>query len=354
MKVARTVYSSRGDVLLKVNTTVTTGYINKLIKLGVPYVYVEGGMLPDIEVKEVIAKETRVAAVEQVKNILLMSKEAGHLVIEPKPLYFTVSEFTEQLMNNKSLAYNLADLRTQDDYTFAHSVNVSVLAIMTGITLGLGKDDLTILGVGGMLHDLGKVRVPYEILNKKGPLTGEEFAVIKEHTTWGFEMIRYVDGLGDSPAYIAYQHHECYDGSGYPLGISGSEFRLFSQITAIADKFDALTADRIYRPAFPAHEAFEMCAASGNLWFKDNVVRAFLYNIAAYPTGTLVELSNGMMGVAVDTPKGFSLFPRVRVIAEKEGRTVTPYEVTLHDRTDLRVVKTWKEEEYYLKVRPSG
>jgi HD-GYP domain-containing protein (c-di-GMP phosphodiesterase class II) len=233
MKVAKAVYSGMGDVLLKAGATINSVYIKKLIKLGAAFVYVEGEeegeAFSGVEAKDVIARETRVAAVQQVRSVLLKSKEAGQLVIEPQSLYSTVSEFTRQLLDNSSLTYSLVDLRTQDDYTFAHSVNVSVLALMTGITLGFSRDRLSHLGVGGMLHDLGKVKVPDVILNKPGPLTRDEFAVMKQHTRLGYEMIRAFDSLGEATALIAYQHHEHFNGTGYPLGISGDEFNLNAQ-----------------------------------------------------------------------------------------------------------------------------
>lgn len=251
--------------------------------------------------------------------------------------------------------YNLVDLRTQDDYTFAHSVNVSVLALMTGITLGFNKEQLSLLGLGALLHDLGKVRIPDRILNKPGKLTADEFSVMKEHTTLGYRMIRNARNVGDIPAIVAYQHHECFDGSGCPLGIKGQEFHQYAQIAAIADKFDALTADRIYRPAFPSHEAYEMCAASGNLWFSDYIVEAFLSNIAAYPTGTLVELNNEIAAVVLDTPKGSSLFPNVRIFADTKGCPVgSPYEVSLNQRTDLYITGILSPDKYFqdLKAPP--
>lgn len=349
MKVAQAVYSSRGDVLLNAGMNLSASYIEKLVRLGVSFIYVDDGVLPNMAVNDVIALETRTAAVFQVKNILLKSRESGQLVIDPQAIYSTVSEFTDQLLGNDKLVYNLIDLRIQDDYTFAHSVNVAVLSLMTGITLGFDRNQLSALGVGALLHDLGKVKIPNKILNKPGKLTAEEYSLMKEHTTFGHRMIRSAGNPDfDIPAIVAYQHHESYDGSGYPLGIEGGEFHVYAQIAAIADKFDALTANRIYRPAYPPHEAYELCAASGNFWFSDYIVRAFLHNIAAYPTGTWVMLNNGMVAVAVDTPRGRSLFPRVRVIAGKDGLPLAQsFEVSLSERSDLRVVRVLDEEDYH-------
>lgn len=346
MKVGRDVFLSKGEALLKAGVSLTPGYIKKLASLGIPFIYVDDGLLTDVVVEDVIAQETRVAAVRQVKNILVETKDSGRLVIEPKSIYSTVSQFTGELLASQSLMLNLVDLRSQDDYTFAHSVNVCILAMMTGISLGYTKDQLATLGVGALLHDLGKLKIPDSILNKPGKLTPEEYSIMKEHPKYSCEMIRARRGLEESHAQIALQHHENYDGSGYPQGITGKAFQEYAQITAIADRFDALTADRIYRKAFPPHEAYEMFAGSGGYLFDERVVRAFLRNIAAYPSGTLVELNTGEIAVVVDTPKGYSLFPRVRVLFDQELHPLeAPREMTLAGQKEVLVLRVLPEAE---------
>ena len=129
-------------------------------------------------------------------------------------------------MSSRDLMFNLVDLRQQDDYTFAHSVNVCVLALMTGMTLGYDSKKLAILGVGALLHDLGKIKIPDEILNKPGRLTREEFSIIKKHTVYGYELIRDSSSLDSLHAIMAYQHHESCDGTGYPAGIKTEKFMI--------------------------------------------------------------------------------------------------------------------------------
>lgn len=346
MKVGRTIYSSRGETLLRAGVPLSKTYINRLLKLGIPDIYIEDGLLPDVPMHDVITQETRVAAVKQVRNILLDTKESGRLVIAAKSLYGTVGDFTGELLANKSLMFNLVDLRSQDDYTFAHSVNVCVLSLMTGITLGYKKEELATLGVCSLLHDLGKTKIPDKILNKPGPFTPEEFSLMKKHTTFGYELICSCKDLTELHATVAHQHHESFDGSGYPLGIKHDQFNELAQVTAIADKFDALTANRIYRRAFPSHEAYEMCAASGNYLFKDHIVKAFLHNIAAYPSGALVELNSGEVAAVMDTPKGLSLFPRVRILFDQNHRLLPcPVEKSLHEVTNLNIVRVLPDEE---------
>lgn len=359
MKVERTVYGSRGEILIFKGGILTHAFIKKLEEHAIPFVYIDDGLHSDIltteqacedpfkvNVRDVVAKETRVAAVRQVKNILLETKESGRLVIEPQVVYDTVNQFTRELLSSKSLMVNLVDLRTQDDYTFAHSVNVCVLSLMTGITLGFNDEELANLGIGALLHDLGKVKIPDEILNKRGRLTKEEFSIIKMHTTYGYHLILHAKNLDRIHALMAYQHHESYDGSGYPLGLKEEMFIEQAQIISIADKFDALTADRVYRSSFPPREAYEMCAAAGNHLFKEHIVKAFLYNIAAYPSGSLVEINNGYIAAVIDTPRGCSTFPRVNFLFDQDRRQLaSPQEVPLAEAGNLFVTRVLSEEE---------
>jgi HD-GYP domain-containing protein (c-di-GMP phosphodiesterase class II) len=138
--------------------------------------------------------------------------------------------------------------------------------------------------------------------------------------------------------FVALQHHENYDGSGYPLGVGGDKIHDYAQITSISDKFDAITSDRVHRKAFPPHEAYEMCAASGNFFFKDSIAKAFMHNIAAFPAGTVVELNNGMIAVSVDTLRGYSLFPKVRLLYDRNGNPLNEkYEIPLFNKPGLYV-----------------
>lgn len=360
MKVERTIFGPRGEILVRKGSILTRQFIDKLAEFGIPFVYIYDGKkqevlkknkasavrVPQIKAKDLIAKETRAAAVRQVKNILLETKESGKLVIDPQSVYRTVDQFTRDMMASRDLVFSLVDLRRQDDYTFAHSVNVCVLALMTGITLGYDSRQLATLGVGALLHDLGKVKIPDEILNKPGRLTREEFSKIKLHTVYGYELIRASENLDHLHALMAYQHHESCDGTGYPTGIRTKEFHDFSQIISIVDKFDALTADRVYRKPFLPCEAYEMCAASGNYLFKDYIVKAFLKNIAAYPTGSMVELNNGYTGVVIDTPKGFSTFPRVMLLFGPDRRQLpAPEEISLVEKGNLFIIRALAADE---------
>jgi HD-GYP domain-containing protein (c-di-GMP phosphodiesterase class II) len=342
MILGSTIRNYNGEVLLQAGVELNEKYIGILRKLGIPVVAVrdEGTPAEFPEIRDVVKTSTRQAAVSQIKNVLLEAKESGRLVIEPQSLYDTVGAFTEQLLGNQHLIFNLIDLRTQDDYTFAHSVNVCILALMTGITLGYNKNELADLGVGALLHDLGKIKVPDEILNKPAHLTKAEFDLMKQHTVYGYDLIKNAGNLDDIHALIALQHHENYDGSGYPAGLVGSQIHELAQVVAIADRFDAITANRVYRKPFKPIEAFAMCEAASNYYVKETIVRAFIYNIAAYPANTVVELNNGMIGVTTDTPKGSSLYPMVKVYYDEKKRPLaTPFDLALYKSKRVFVVQ---------------
>ena len=324
MKVARPIYNETGNVLLKQGAILNDHYINRLKKLDIPAIYIDDGLLPEMEVDDVIADETRLKAIRNVKKIF--NKETGSSIskniIAPLEVLESVTEIIEELLSNKNIVVNLTDIRTKDNYVFAHSVNVAVLALITGIAMGYNRQKLHNLAVGAMLHDIGKLKVPSSILNKPGKLTKEEFEIIKKHSEWGYEILKANFDLNITSCIAAYQHHERYNGEGYPQGLVGEQIHEFAQIIGLVDMYDAITADRVYRKAFPTHEAFEMIAASGDYLFKFDLVKTFLDHVAAYTYGTIVRLSTGEIALVMETKKGMSLRPKVKVIFDNDGNPV--------------------------------
>ncbi|NTW04845.1 MAG: HD-GYP domain-containing protein [Peptococcaceae bacterium] len=337
----KTIYNHRGDVLIVAGSMLSQNTINSLNKFGISSVWIEDEESELVSAKDTINIETRSAAINQIKTILLETKESGRLIVEPAELYRSVESFANELFDSKDLLYSLSDLKNQDNYTFIHSVNVCILSMMTGITLGYSRHDICTLGVGALLHDLGKVRIPDEILNKPGPLTKDEFFIMKKHTLYGRDLIVDHRNLDELTARIACEHHEAFDGSGYPNGIAGKNIHEFSQIVAISDKFDAITANRVYREAFPHFEAYEMCAAAGDFLSDKNIVNAFMENITPYPPGTLVSLSNGMVGTCIDVKKGYARFPTVlaKNNACSDSASEDNFEINLLENPEISIVK---------------
>ena len=190
--------------------------------------------------------ETRQEASRLVKNILdNIDKQPKKVFVRcffKKKLYNILDDIISQLLSNTNLIINLSDIRLADSYTFAHSVNVAVLALTTAISLGLTRSELRKLGIGAFLHDLGKIKIPLSILNKKEPLLTEEFAEIMKHPSNGYQLVQSHHLIDSASALVLLQHHERINGSGYPNNLKNEEIHYFAKICAIVDVYDALVA----------------------------------------------------------------------------------------------------------------
>jgi len=349
MRVGHNIYNSRGETLISQNVVLNKRYIDSLKRLGIPALYIIDESLPDFYIDDVITESSRVEAIKLVRNILqgqntAKSRLDNALINGSRE---TISDIIEQLLDNPCLMVNMIDIRSIDDYLFGHSVNVCVLSLITGISLGYDRGSLMNLGLGSLMHDMGKTLIPDCILNKPGPLSDDEFNVIKKHSEYGYSILTNNDSyIKKLSALIALQHHERYNGEGYPKGLIGANIHEFSQIVGIADVFDAMTADRVYRKAHPPYEAFEMLAGSGDFFFDYKLVLAFLSNIAAYPAGTIVWLSSKEIAIVVETPKGFPLYPKVKVIYDATGNKIPePVDIDLSTQNEITVLKVIEYEE---------
>lgn len=348
MKVAKAIYTSDGQILINAGVILKPRYIKNLYKLGIGAIYVEDDLAGDVVVEDVIDEATRVEATRTVREFFLNTQLSanGRSMVLSRKLQDTVTKIIDDLLSKDQLMVNLQDIRTMDDYTFGHSVNVCVLSLITGIALGFSETQLRHLGMGALMHDIGKLRIPDEILNKPGKLTDEEFAVVKEHPKLGFEILRNQSEISLLSAHMALEHHERFDGNGYPNQLQKDDIHLFSRICSVADVFDAVTADRVYRKAYAPHEAYELLAASGGSHFDYRVVSVFLRNVAAYPVGTWVELNTGERGMVVETKPGFSTRPKVRLTYGPEWECLTPpREINLAAELDRLIVRVVSREE---------
>lgn len=346
LEVARPVFNKSGQALLKSGTRLTERFIGRLKTMGIPAIYVEDGLFPDIEVEDVISEETRSAAVGLVKNLVGdQVNELGGVVkkaiILNKDLTNTISNIVDQLMMYRNVMVNLFDIRTFDEYTFNHSVNVCVLSVLTGIALGYSRDRLSVLAMGSLLHDLGKTQVPREILNKPSELTEEEFGQVKKHCQLGFEIIKNSNITDIVAASISLQHHERYDGQGYPNQLKEKKIHEFSRVVGIVDTYDAVTSHRVFRRAIPPHEAYEFISGAGGHLFDYEITKAFLSHIPAYPVGTIVVLNTNEVGAVVENIRGYSRFPKVRILFDPYGKYITNFkEVWLARDTGYFIVRT--------------
>jgi len=217
----------------------------------------------------------------------------------------------------------LSAIRIHDDYTFGHSLNVCLLAVILGFKLGLPERLLAELAVGALLHDLGKVLIPAAILKKAGRLTDEEWLLVRRHGEQAGEILRRQWSLPPAAARIARQHHESFDGSGYPCGLAADEIDPHARIVAVADIFDAVTADRPYRGAFLPHEAYEIILGSRGAKLDPRVVDVFADSVVLYPAGSAVVLDTGEIGVVVRVLPKLPARPIVKIVYDKAGNRQT-------------------------------
>ena len=223
-----------------------------------------------------------------------------------------VEEVSASVQRNSVALVSLARLKTKDDYTFMHSVSVCALMVALSRQIGLGEEETRQAGVAGMLHDIGKMAIPLDILNKPGSLTDNEFAVVRRHPEQGFAMLSECKGLGEVPLDVCLHHHEKMDGSGYPKGLSGEQITRMARMGAICDVYDAITSTRAYKQAWdPSASIQRMSQWKGS--FDPDLFQSFVRCIGIYPVGTLVKLESGKMGVVIDQNPRSLVKPRVKV-----------------------------------------
>ncbi len=236
-------------------------------------------------------------------------------------------EVVESVLRNTRALVSLSRLKSYDEYTFQHSVNVGVLAVSLGRRAGLKEEDLYRLSFGALLHDIGKMRVPERILNKPGKLTPEEFEVMKKHTILGFKILADQEGVDGGEVLPALEHHERISGEGYPLGKKNGAISLFGRISAIVDVYDAITSDRVYHKGLTPYEALSRMYSWVDRDFDKKLFEIFVKTVGIYPVGSVVVLSNGMIGI-VEKQNPNLLRPVVKVVKVK-GNFVKPFSLDL-------------------------
>lgn len=337
---AKTIMSLDGKVLLAAGMEITEEYKRKLQANRISEIYIEDEISKDIQVPEVVREEIVYEAKQMIKA--MMTKPSVKTSIDGRKVMEIVDKIISSILANKDIIANLCDIRSVDDYTFSHSVNVCILSLIIGIGLGYSGDRLRELGVGSILHDIGKVMVPNDILKKPYQLTSEEFEEIKKHTYYGYEILKNTSGISMTASYIALEHHERIDGSGYPYQLKDDNIHKAARIVAVSDVYDALTSDRIYRKKLMPHEVIDYITSLGSHHFDQEVVDVFIRFIAYYPVGTAVILNTGEKGLVSKYNKRFPTRPTVRVVMGKDGKMLSKQrELDLAQNLQCRITDVW-------------
>lgn len=251
-----------------------------------------------------------------------------------------VEHITDSIVRNQDAFISLSRIKQKDEYTFQHSVSVCALMVAFSREMGYEQDVIHEAGLGGLLHDVGKMKVPDEILNKPGQLTDAEFAIMKSHADLGRRLLRQTPGIPETVVVIAGQHHERYDGTGYPDKIKHDEISQLGQMAAIVDVYDALTSDRIYHKGMEPTVALKKLFEWSKFHFNAELVRRFINLIGIYPVGSLVRLENGMLGIVAKAGRESLLRPIVRAVyTVKHDHFVAPHDIDLSVQLSDRIIQ---------------
>ena len=261
--------------------------------------YIKEKMYPGIYTYRYV-DDKRIPIPEETKKIIRKHRKPDRAKIQ----------LSVDVFKNDAVAIDVNLIKISDEYTFKHSVDVAAISMMIGREYGLSKDEIHQLGITGLLHDVGKAKIPNEILNKPGKLTKEEFEIIKNHSLYGFEILREKDSFSPIILDGVLHHHEKMNGAGYPDCQKEGEISLFSRILSVADIFDALVTRRPYKGPISGREAMEMILALGEE-LDNKIIQSFIESVILYPVDSIVELSNGEMAKVVENNKRYPTRPKV-------------------------------------------
>ncbi|SEO61202.1 HD-GYP domain, c-di-GMP phosphodiesterase class II (or its inactivated variant) [Duganella sp. CF517] len=334
--------------------------IRKILNAGIHDVVIDSGRGLDVEdapslaeaqaatereIVEIAAKTpvvTRVSLGEEMRRAVQIRHQASTLVrtvmqdarlgkaIELDQVEPVVQSITESILRNPGALVGLLRIKNKDDYTFLHSVSVCTLLVAFCRSRNIAADITHQAGLGGLLHDTGKALVPDAILNKPGPLTDEEFAIIKRHPSDGYDILRKTPEVGPIPLDITLHHHERRDGSGYPGKQANEEISELAQMAAIVDVYDAITADRCYHKGMSAAAALRKIYEWSKFHFNPQYAQEFMRCVGIYPVGTMVMLESGRLGVVIEPHETNLLAPKVNVFFNtKQNLYIKPETVDL-------------------------
>lgn len=259
--------------------------------------------------------------------------------VDVKEAKAVVKDLTKNIIANPMALIWLTQLKNRDEYTSIHSLNVCILALFFGRSLGMNTSQLIDLGLGALLHDIGKLHVPLEILNKPQRLTDEEFEVVKRHTLLGFDLLKNKDEFSRDSLAVIKNHHERIDGYGYPHGLQSFSIDLYSRIVKIVDVYDAVTSNRVYHREITPYHALNCIYSDRNGAFDEKLVQAFMKHMGIYPVGCAIALNTGEVGVVTSINEKRHLTPTLLLVLDSKKRPLEqPKYINL-------AVECWPDEE---------
>jgi len=301
--------------LLVEGQKLTLPHIKRLRSLNLPGVYIKTRYSEDIIAQGFISPELRHKVTTELKSICKSYTQSS--VITPA-MATRLTEMSQTLMDHvlskDEYLLNMVEIKTFDNYTFSHSINVATLATLIGIQLGYSRLSLQELTSAGLMHDLGKLEIPLDIVNKPSKLTDEEFHFMQSHPERAVRRLKTSVKISRTVLDGICSHHEKMDGSGYPLGLESSNIPLCGRILAVADVYDALTTSRSYRPAWQVKEALEYMGTCSGTHFDSDILDAFFKTVAVYPVGSMVKLNDDSIALVTKNTQGHMMRPMIRIL----------------------------------------
>ena len=345
MIIGRTVWNEAGLPLLQKNVVVSDTIISRLKQLNLQYIYVEDALSNGIEIEETIPLEVRKKAVMQITESFQQLKglngKSAAFVLEKKlkSMGQLVDKLLGSLLACEDTLTVLTDVFLYDKYIYQHSFQVTLYSLAIAKEMGYVGEDLKTIGMGALLHDVGKMVIPSEFLYKPERLTYEEYEIVKQHTRYGFDILRNIHSLSLLVAHCAFQHHERLDGSGYPRGLVNYEIHPYAKIIGVADVFDAVTSNRIYRKKLLPSQGIEIIEAGSGTMFDVRVVDALKKIVVHYPNGSIILLSDGRRGVVVSQSSENSVRPTLRIFEENNCIITPTYLLNLSTELHVKIEK---------------
>ena len=345
MTVGRTIWNEAGHPLLQKGVIITDVILRRLQQLHLQYIYVEDKLSDGINIEETIQPEKRNQAVAAITDsfhaVRDASAEHASFVLnqQSKILGTLIDDLLQSILDSEEILTVLSDAYIFDEFLYQHSFQVTMYSLAIAKELGYPYEDLRVIGFGALLHDVGKMLVPVEILQKPGRLTEDEFDIMKMHTIYGFDLLRNLHSVSLIVAHCAFQHHERLDGSGYPRGIVDYEIHPFAKIISVADVFDAVTSTRVYRTKMLPSQGMSIIEAGSGSQFDPEIVEALRRSIVHYPNGTIVLLSDGRRGVVCKQNNDMPDCPYIRVFEEDDEILIATYEIDLSQEKYVTIEK---------------
>ncbi len=294
-----------------------------------------------------IKKEARIA-VRSLMEDIRVGKQVEIEKIDP-----LAEKLVQSVLRNQTALTSLSRIKKVDEYTFEHSVSVGALLIAFGRQLGFDYAQIKLMGIGGLLHDIGKVKVAPGILMKKGALTDNELSEVKQHVVKGRKILEESTGLDNASVHAVIHHHERMDGTGYPESLRGDMISEYGQMAAIVDVYDAITSNRCYQRKMPPTEALKKLYEWSEYHYNRDLVQQFIRCIGIYPVGTLVQLKNDLLAVVLSHNAKNILHPSVRLIfdTKKERYLRVAHDIDLAESGDEEQILSYAQPEKY-NIRP--